>query len=55
MSKLKNFEEWKEYDKNGKVIHIKDSTGYESWATHDEHGNMISYKNNVVVIIVFHI
>lgn len=40
------FEEWFDYDENGKMIHGYDSDGYEFWMEYNEDGNMIYQKNN---------
>lgn len=34
-------EQWFEYDKNGKLIHMKDSEGYEEWFNHDKNCNLV--------------
>lgn len=39
-------EGWLDHDKDGLIIHAKDSTGYESWYDRDERGNIISYKDS---------
>ena len=31
-----------EYDKNGNLIHFKDSNGYESWNEYDSNGKWIN-------------
>ena len=39
-------EEWYDYDKNGNLIHRKDSDGYEEWCEYDKNGNLIHTKNS---------
>ena len=38
------YEEWREYDKNGNLIHSKDSAGNEKLYEYNERGNLICYK-----------
>lgn len=35
-----------EYDRNGNLIHYKNSNGYEYWKEYDSNGNLIHYKNS---------
>ena len=37
----------KEYDSNGRLIHVKYSYGFESWREYDSNGKEIHYKNNI--------
>ena len=37
-------EEWREYDANGKLVHLKSSTGYEEWYEYDDDGNEVFQK-----------
>ena len=39
-------EAWYEYDKNGNLIHMKNSDGYEDWYEYDKNGNKIYWKNS---------
>ncbi|MCK9199310.1 MAG: hypothetical protein M0P49_06880 [Bacilli bacterium] len=39
------FENWKEYDDKGNLIHFKTSDGFEYWNEYDE-GNLIHFKTN---------
>ena len=39
-------EEWREYDKDGNLIHTKDSKGFEAWYEYDENNNLIHTKNS---------
>ena len=36
----------KEYDKNGNLIHSKDSDVFEYWREYDDNGNLIHYKDS---------
>jgi YD repeat-containing protein len=38
--------EIKEYDKNGNLIHYRDSDGWEWWSEYDENNNEIHYRNS---------
>ena len=40
------YEQWYDYDKNGNMIHFKDSDGYEQWNDYDKNGNRIHWKDN---------
>ena len=40
-----SYECWYEYDKNGNVIHTKNSDGFEEWYKYDKNGNQIHYKD----------
>ena len=35
-----------EYDKNGNLIHFKNSLGGEEWREYDSNGNLIHYKDS---------
>src|SRR3989344_950680 len=35
-----------EYDKNGNLIHFKDSNRYESWGEYDKEGNELHFKDS---------
>ncbi len=39
------WEEWKEYDINGNLIHYKSNDGEEEWNEYDSDGNCIHYKD----------
>jgi len=46
IKKTGEVKEIKEYDKNGNLIHYKDSDGYEGWAKYDKNGNLIHCKDS---------
>ena len=40
------YEEWKEYDDYGNIIHYKDSFNYEQWWEYNQDGNLIKHRNS---------
>ena len=41
------YEEWYEYDANGRMIHYKNSRGDETWSEYNSNGRKIYFKNKI--------
>ena len=44
--KIDKYKKWFKYDKNGNLIHEKDSNGFEEWKEYDKNNNLIHEKDS---------